>query len=262
MVTRGIFVTGSDNIIEGSHIHHNLLSGIQVWAANGTGEAKASRNIFRHNTINNNSGADYPDSPYNAGGNTDGVGLSWGYDNRIENNLIYSNSDDGIDTWRSQRSYVGYNIVHSNGLGANGEGHGIKAGGNPPSRETWAEYNISHSNKRNGFTVNDGVDVTFYRNTTWNNNSSFKLGSNPTVIENIGSETKRFFSGNEADNSWQRSGTVAFISTDPNSPDFLKPAVGGGFEDIGAYARSQGSGPQEAKGQVHSNKSRVHINGL
>lgn len=32
MPTQGLYVTGSDNIIEGSHIHHNKLSGIWVFA--------------------------------------------------------------------------------------------------------------------------------------------------------------------------------------------------------------------------------------
>lgn len=236
IVSHGLLVTGSDNIVEGSTFHHNLLSGIKVWAADGSNDTKASRNIFRDNIFHNNSGAAYSQRPYNGGGNSNGITISYGFDNRVEYCLAYLNSDDGIDAWRSQRTYFGYNISHSNGLGTTGEGHGFKLGGPPPGSGTIAEHNLSYSNVRTGFTVNTGKNVTIRYNTTWNNAVSMKLDTNPIVDSNITAESTRHFAGIETNNSWQRAGTVQFISTDPNSPDFLKPIEGGGFEDIGAYA--------------------------
>lgn len=236
MPMQGIEIYGTDNVIDGVHAHHNKLTGINIWAPPGSGSTKASRNIIRNCTAHDNSDAGIFDFPYNDGGNANGVGIGQGYDNRIENCLSYHNSDDGIDAWQSIRSYIGYNIVHSNGLGGNGEGNGIKAGGTDPSRDTMVEHNLSYSNKLNGFNSNRGQNITFFHNTTWNNNAGYKVDSDTVVTKNITLDANTMWgTGIEIDNSWQRSGRVAFISTDPNSANFLVPERNSGFEDIGAF---------------------------
>jgi len=75
----------------------------------------------------------------------DAKGISSGTENRVEHCLVYGNSDDGIDTWRSTNSYVGYNMVHSNGI-ADGNGNGIKAGGASPGAYAFVELNVVYSN--------------------------------------------------------------------------------------------------------------------
>ena len=58
-----------------------------------------------------------------------------------------------------------------------------------------------------------------------------------SATDNISlNKTIKSGSGIENDNSWQRSGSVAFISTDSRSKDFLRPKPDGGFENIGALA--------------------------
>ncbi|MCB9811053.1 MAG: right-handed parallel beta-helix repeat-containing protein [Candidatus Nomurabacteria bacterium] len=246
MPKKGLEVLGADNLIEGMEVYNNTLSGIQIQAGDGAGTTVASRNIIRNNIVRDNSAAGLFEAVYNDGGNTDGIAISYGYDNRIENNLVYRNSDDGIDTWRGVRSYVGYNISYSNGI-AKGEGNGVKAGGSSPSKDTVVERNLVYSNKSNGINYNSGVNVTMSYNTTWNNGLvGYKVGSDTILTKNISSGgVEKNGAGIESNNSWQRSGTVQFISTDPNSPDFLRPTVGGGFEDIGVYAGTTAVSPSQ-----------------
>jgi len=238
MPLQGIYVTGTDNILDGVHVHHNALSGIHLlddYNYPYPYGAYNSRNIIRNCTVHNNSAVGYYFGELANGANSDGIAISSGTDNRIENCLIYSNSDDGIDTWRSTNTYVGYSIVHSNGLG-DGEGNGIKAGGDYPSADILVEHNLSYSNTGTGITFNLGRNVQLVNNTTWNNESGYYLGFDTITSNNIAAETwKTGGAGKETNNSWQRSGNVSFISTSASSPDFLVPTSNGGFNNIGAY---------------------------
>ncbi|HRB29770.1 MAG TPA: hypothetical protein PK517_06355, partial [Nitrosomonas sp.] len=135
-------------------------------------------------------------------------------------------------------TYVGYNIAHTNGDG-DGDGNGIKAGGIYPGANTVVDHNIAYSNRARGFASNSGDNVKFIHNTSWNNGLyAFVLDSHTKAINNIGVGTiyKSSIATNiiEENNSWQRSGSVAFISTNSNSVDFLRPTINGGFEEIGA----------------------------
>jgi hypothetical protein len=40
----------------------------------------------------------------------------------------------------------------------------------------------------------------------------------------------------QTNNSWQKEGQIKFLSTDPESSDFLKPAAGSEWEEIGAFS--------------------------
>ncbi|MEK7778826.1 MAG: hypothetical protein AAB293_01985, partial [Pseudomonadota bacterium] len=104
---------------------------------------------------------------------------------------------------------------------------------------TVVDHNIAYSNRTRGFTSNSGDNVKFTHNTSWNNGLyAFVLDSHTIAINNIGVGTiyKSSTATNiiEENNSWQHAGCVAFISTDSDSVDFLKPVSGGSFEDVGA----------------------------
>ncbi|USN87506.1 MAG: right-handed parallel beta-helix repeat-containing protein [Candidatus Nomurabacteria bacterium] len=242
MPREGVFISGTDNIVEGLNVHGSGLSGIHIFSpyeAYPYGQY-GSRNTIINNTVYDSSDVGLASGGIGNGGNADGIKISSGGDNKIKNNLVYKNSDDGIDAWRSTNTYIGYNIVHSSGLG-DGDGNGIKAGGKSPSSGTYVERNISYSNKSSGIDHNTGVNLTFINNTTWNNPVGYRIGSDTKAINNIAAETSIFGVGTQTNNSWQHSDTLQFISTDPNSPDFLRPTVGGGFEDIGVYGTGGGT---------------------
>ncbi len=235
MPRSGISVRNSDNVLEGLRVYDNLLSGIHVHESYDV--PSSNRNLITDCVAYGNSGAGLTDPEFADGGNSDGISMSSGIGNRVENCLVYGNSDDGIDTWRTTESYVGYSIVYGSGI-ASGNGQGIKAGGAPPSATSFVEHCLSFDNRGAGFDYNSGDRVTFLNNTAWNNDGSgFYSGGNTRVENNIAADSNPFGgSATPTNNSWQRAGSVMFISTDPSSPDFLRPTAGGGFEDIGAYA--------------------------
>ena len=239
MPVQGVWVNGgSDNLLDGVFTHHNGLSGIQITTReDGTGGA---RNTIRNCTSTYNSGVGIFDTKFSNGGNSDGIAISTGIDNRIENCLVHHNSDDGIDTWRSVNTYVGYTIAHTNGDG-DGDGNGIKAGGIYPGANTIVDHNIAYSNRARGFASNSGDNVKFIHNTSWNNKmAAFAFDSDTVASKNIGvANVMKLGAGIEQDNSWQRAGSIAFVSTDSNSVDFLKPVSDGGFEDIGALVNAE-----------------------
>ena len=243
MANQGIYIGGNHNIIEGVHSYENHLTGVQIYSpySDYPYGNHGSYNIIRDSILYDNSDVGLTSGGYADGGNADGISVSSGEGNLIEHVLAYGNSDDGIDSWRSTNTHILYSISHSNGL-SSGDGNGIKAGGIAPSSSTLVEHVISYGNRATGFTYNSGKNVTFMYDTSFNNGgSAFEWGSDTTVEHNIESSNGNnnnngYFAGIVSDNSWQRSGSVSFISLDPASSDFLMPKVGGGFEDIGAYA--------------------------
>lgn len=70
--------------------------------------------------------------------------------------------------------------------------------------------------------------------------AAFAFDSDTIASKNTGvASVTKLGTGIEQDNSWQRAGSVAFISTDSNSVDFLRPTINGGFEEIGALVNAE-----------------------
>lgn len=151
---KGLDILGVDNIIDTVHAHHCGLTGISVYSAEGVDNTKGSRNTIKNCTTNNNYD-NSATSPYNLGNNADGISIHSGIDNRVEHCLVYENSDDGIDVWKGRNTYIGYNIVHSNGYDT-GDGSGIKGGGASPSTGGIIEHNLVYSNAVIGLDSNSG----------------------------------------------------------------------------------------------------------
>ncbi len=223
MPQEGITVNSSDHIFEGLTLRGNLLGGIRL-----DGSPAPSRNIIRDSVVSNSG----------RGGKADGIAISIGSSNRVENCLVHDNSDDGIDIWQSVDTYVAYSIMHNNG-GPDTDGQGIRAGGSAPGARAVVEHNLSYSNKTDGFDFNGGTAVTFRNNTSWDNAQGFQLGSDTLTTKNIAFDVAaQSGSGVQLDNSWQRVGSPSPLSTDPSSPNFLVPS-GTGFSNIGAHADRQ-----------------------
>jgi lysophospholipase L1-like esterase len=248
----GISVYGSNNIVEGCHTHNNMISGIALYGGEWHEDNENyiipypyGYNIIRDNISNANSDVGLPAN----GGNSDGIAISSGRYNTIIHNTVYANSDDGIDTWRSNDSFLGFNLVYDNGRG-DGNGNGIKAGGNLNPDATnglraVVKHNISYDNKKRGLDYNAGHDVIFQYNTSFRNGTVGINGAADTTVEfNIASHNGSQNSQLGTNNSWNIQEQITFLSTDPNSPDFLKPESGFPFIDMGAYANLS---PHQAK---------------
>ncbi len=254
MGAKGIFILySSHNTVEGCNIHDNFLTGIHVYGGDPKGSEpyEYGYNTIQDNIVYNNSdtdlevlqndeGAQYS---YESGDNADGISISSGHFNKVIHNTLYANSDDGIDTWRSNDTYVAYNLTYDNGRGTGGNGNGIKAGGNLDKNalngsRTLAEYNISYNNKRNGFDFNSGKDVVFRHNTSYENQGyGFTTGENSTIESNIAvNNLKENFRGKiGSNNSWNIGDNIRFKNVEPqDSSDFLKPLKGSAYENIGA----------------------------
>lgn len=245
----GVRIFGNHNTVEGCRLHHDNLGGLGI--ANlidgySTKDTGGSYNVVRDNVIFGNSDVGLAHGNYGDGDNADGITIHSGVKNRISHNTIYDNSDDGIDTWKSMNSTVEYNLVYGHGRGPRGNGNGIKLGGagadSPLGANARAMHNISHSNKMSGINVNGGKNVSIEYNTVFGNGDyGYAVMKDSILVGNISIRNESGHVGwsngkAQTNNSWQRSGTVEVISADPSSGDFLKPAIRGGFQDIGAYA--------------------------
>lgn len=237
MSLSGISMSGRHNVVEGCKVHGNFLVGIQL---NNNGAFNTVINNIVHN--NSDVGLNPEDDrtgfrQYGNGGNADGIQVVDGNNHRVYHNLVFENSDDGIDTWQSDDSEVKFNVSHHNGLGG-GNGNGIKAGGNGQGENSVIEHNIAYENKSKGFDYNKGINVTFRYNTSFKNRVGF-TGSESTLFEfNIAYKNGVDFYGigEQRSNSWQVDTDAKLMSFNPDSKDFLRPVNGSVFEHMGSYA--------------------------
>ncbi|ADV46072.1 immunoglobulin-like domain-containing protein [Nitratifractor salsuginis] len=256
-----IVVSGSHNIVEGCRVHDNHLSGIVVyggkWHENDPGYTipyPRGYNVIRDNYIYANS----DEGTRANGGNADGISVSSGRYNIITHNRVYDSSDDGIDAWRSNYSYIAYNLSYNNGK-ADGDGNGFKGGGNCKrddngnctgpnfeagnGRKATFKNNISYGNRADGFDFNSGIDVIFAYNTAYHNGRDGFVGSydaRTKIHHNIAAANRNPMRSqwgvpDNEHNSWNIGGDVTFESEDPNASNFLVP-VEDAFKRIGAYA--------------------------
>lgn len=226
MPGQGIRVVGADNMIENMHVHHNHLSGVHIQnPADNTLQVTTaqSRNIVRSCDIHDNSDVGFTGSGMGEGENADGVGATQGFDNVFEYNLIYNNSDDGIDVWKSQRSIVRYCISYGNGYGPNGDGNGFKMGAPGWTSDGLIEHCISHNNKARDFDANGSSSVTMRYLTAFGTDVAFNATSDTQIQSCISGTSIVSGTGVQTDNSWQRAGTPAFVSTEPGTDGFLVP---------------------------------------
>ncbi len=255
----GILVTADNVVVEGCESHHNGLTGIFGHHINNL---LVQDNITHHNS---DVGLGVNKWSYDNGDNADGIAVAYSNSSTIRHNIVYLNSDDGIDIWGSNNMLINANKTYRNGYLDNGShagkgnGNGIKSGGQN-THDNVVSYNLSWKNYSNGIDISESTNLRtkYVHNTTWHNgyngsSNIYQLGRGYTfnpdteLRNNISSDDAvHFWNGNGifVDNSWDRGnhswqdvGTVPFINTtDPSSPDFLRPAPGSGYEDLGAYA--------------------------
>ena len=216
---------------------HNTFSNLAIHDGQQSGfmNILGSNNLFTHFISYNNFDAN--DSP--SGGNADGISISSGDSNHIEDCVTYNNSDDGIDVWKSTYSLVEHCVTYHNGFQASGDGNGVKAGG-PVTGHALVRNVLSFGNKDAGFTYNNSNGVTFQNNTAFGNDGYGFVISNGTAQNNLafGNSSGNFGTfgtGNTLqNNSWQLGiANAGFASTDTSNADFLSLASTSAAIDAG-----------------------------
>jgi hypothetical protein len=232
----GIFIGGNYNTVDGCTVTGNKLSGIITYTSGSGPWSAASYNTIINNWVHHNSDVGLLTGNYNNGGNADGIAPSRGYGNKVQHNLVEYNSDDGIDSWISWSTEISYNVVRYNGLG-NGNGNGIKAGGNTEGKNALVQHNLVYGNLSVGIDINTGIACTFKSNTTYDNATGYGFESDTINERNvsIGDTAVKYGTGVASQNSWDIIGTPTFISTTEGNADFLKVTQGGTFDNIGTH---------------------------
>ncbi|KAM0322563.1 hypothetical protein ACHAQA_009410 [Verticillium albo-atrum] len=168
----GVYVKDShNNYFERITTHDNYESGFHL-----QNDISNTEIVFLDSYMN----AD----PRKNGKSADGISLKEGSGNGniIRGARLWDNSDDGLDLWEFLSDVTILDcIVYGNGFNHWGfnphenDGHGVKLGGGSSSSDR-GEVNhvvsnvISFGNMRRGFTDNNMPgDMTFTRNTAWNN---------------------------------------------------------------------------------------------
>ncbi|UCG27732.1 MAG: right-handed parallel beta-helix repeat-containing protein [Bacteroidales bacterium] len=261
----GIFISGSDNIIDRCITTGNKDSGIHLTDG-------ASENII----VNCDSYRNY--DPQNNGENADGFAAKFdvGPGNKFIGCRAYENSDDGWDFWEANEPIELENCwAFSNGINQwgdpafSGDGNGFKMGGNYSTGPRELRFCSSFLNVKKGFDQNHNIGpITLINNTAYKNGDRNVVVYEEPVegvhvfINNISYQASNNFeaSSTQLTNSWNgftindsdfasldSSGVRGARQTDGSLPDlpFLHLAFGSSMIDAGTETGYpfQGSAP-------------------
>jgi len=233
----GIHARAGEQHLLFEHIesHHHALSGL-AWI-------ESSHNEVRHSEFHHNYDA------RNAGEHADGVAIKQGpgpEGKTANRNVVrccdmHHNSDDGVDTYRSNDNELWFNRAWENGkiddttLAEQGNGNGFKfgpwhAGGHlVVGNLAWGNVRkeTGEHAKATGFDYNGSeVGITLYHNTAWNNDMGFSFQSEgDTLVNNLAAGNavaSTVWSGEQQANVFGADASV-FRSTDPADAAFLVP---------------------------------------
>lgn len=254
----GLFLEDSnENVLTNLRLHDNFYSGI----TNLGGDRNRFAYIISHDNMDTR------------GVDADGISISSGDGNVVSHCVVYGNSDDGVDTWRSTHTVVERCVAFRNGR-RNGDGNGFKAGGAGGTVNTVVRYSIAFQNRSNGFDYNTGGRVTFDHNTSFANGRYGFVVSGGTLRNNLSIDNERgtwygdLSNADAAGNSWDSEFTeAAFASTALGSEDFLvlrdeSRAVDAGVdlgESFDGAAPDLGALPQ---GETIGSSIRIELSGL
>ena len=203
----GMYISGSNNIIENCQFYRNRDTGLQLGRASGS---DANINKWPSNNLIKNCTAfdNYDDETL--GENADGFGakLTVGQANIFDGCIAYRNSDDGWDLYGKEDSgnigtVILYNCVSfengylaksydtptADGTGTyktynttNGDGIGFKLGGSSMESDVILENCLAFNNKLHGFSDNSNPGFIRMKNCTAVNNC-IGLNEDGTVAE-------------------------------------------------------------------------------
>ncbi len=233
----GIYITGSNNIIENCSIHNCCDTGLQI---SGGG----ANNLV----INCDSYKNY--DSLTLGENADGFApkLDIGPGNSFINCRAWENSDDGWDLYESDDPvFITNCMAFRNGHNVwgvqnfQGDGNGFKLGGNYISGSHIITGSIAFDNKSKGFDQNNNTaGVILYNNTAYRNEGkNFSFPSNPISTKHILKNNISYEgsisiadSSIAEKNSWQEFSvsTVDFLSLDTTDITISRQSNGELFE--------------------------------
>jgi parallel beta-helix repeat protein len=155
-LAHGIYMSGSNSIIEGSRIRGSAGWGIQIYSGVGS----ISGNIVRGNTVYSNTAA--------------GIIVATGTGHQVYNNLFFNNTDDGIDLYGGTTSVVYNNTVYNNA------GWCVNNDGSNGSNTATIRNNICYQNTdgaisdATGMTCSNNLNVTSCGTTQGTTNPGFQ----------------------------------------------------------------------------------------
>jgi hypothetical protein len=180
----------------------------------------------------------------------------------------YRNADDGFDFYDNDPDRPSVMIdclAHHNGRdgeGATGDGNGFKVGGGWGTGANILKRCIAWENTARGFDTN-GASVTceFYHCTSWNNGTygfHFTGSTDPdhyarncASFNNGNQEVGSSYNVNSASNTWDVGiENPSFVSTDPDSDNFVKPTSDSPLVDAGTDVGMDYSGDAPDIGAV------------
>ncbi|MBN2547328.1 MAG: right-handed parallel beta-helix repeat-containing protein [Spirochaetes bacterium] len=228
--------SASYNLIVNCVVHDNGDTGIQI---GGTGSSYNS-------VINCDSYRNY--DPEEHGQDADGFGAKFeiGQGNYFYGCRAWNNSDDGWDFWMAPKRVIIENCwAFSNGINLwgdtafEGNGNGIKLGGNYIAASHIVRNCLAFNNANKGFDQNNNTGpLTLYNNTSWHNGKNYGFWLSPTSGTNT-LKNNISFEGQIADqlkyisisetNSWQGFTVTSddFISLDTNLALAVRQSNGG-----------------------------------
>lgn len=181
--TKGVGISGNNNIIEMCNIHDNGTTGLQI--SRSGGEPKEwwpANNLVKNCTAYNNCDPLLNDADGFAAKLTVGEG------NKFYGCISYNNIDDGWDLYAKNEAgqgpigavvienCVAYNNGYIPGVGY-GEGNGFKLGGEGLPGAHQLINCVSYNNGGKGITSNNGPDCKVINCTSYNNNYYYATGA-------------------------------------------------------------------------------------
>jgi hypothetical protein len=214
---------------------YTLIVNCTVHDNGDTGLTIGGTSSSYNSVINSDSYGNYDHE--NHGQDADGFGAKYaiGPGNYFYGCRTWNNSDDGWDLWMAESRVIIENCwAFSNGINLwgdtafEGNGNGIKLGGNYISAPHLVKKCLAFNNANKGFDQNNNTGpLTLYNNTSWHNNKNFGFWSEPAsgshVFKNnisFESQSSLGFTPNsiQEKNSWQGFSVTSadFLSLDAN----------------------------------------------
>ena len=218
----GIYVAGSNNVIESCVVHANRDTGLQIGRA---ASSDAMADWPASNLILNCESYDNYDAPPGAGENADGFAakLTVGEGNVFRGCVSHNNIDDGWDLYTKQDTgpigtvTIDQCVSFHNGtltdgtMSSSGDRNGFKLGGDSIPVVHVVTRSIAFGNGKNGFTWNSNPGAIRLSNTLAFDNAdgNYKFGDNGTTTAAVFTNNVSFWTTSSGVQSDKAIGTDA-----------------------------------------------------